>query len=183
MGTWSWVSGSSPGAIRGLSSFEPETGDGSVPRNALGSFDGLAKRSGWRWTRPWAMKFLKRRRWCGASASSITITTVPSWKPPPRIPARAPTMRSQNRRRDENQTKGRSIKGYYRGRGCQRRRRQRHSGRAWRQGSPASVRQPPLLGRSCLPPARWRCERRCRLWAPPPWFIEFRRRRVSLLII
>jgi hypothetical protein len=60
-------------------------GAGSVPRKDLGSFMGPAKRTDWPCTIPWDMKLRSNSKWCGASPSSITITTEPTRKPPPRI--------------------------------------------------------------------------------------------------
>lgn len=68
----------------GLSSLIVD-GPGKVPKNALGSLDGLAYRSGWLWTSPWDIKFLSKSMWWGASASSSTITKLPSGNPPPSI--------------------------------------------------------------------------------------------------
>lgn len=77
-----------PIALCRPSSFEDETGAGSVPRNNRGSFIAPEKSRGCLCTTPWDMKQRRSRRWCGASASSMIITTEPRRNPPPRIPAR-----------------------------------------------------------------------------------------------
>jgi len=77
-----------PIALCRPSSFEDETRAGKVPRNNRGSFIGPAKSRGCLCTTPCAMKQRRSRRWCGASLSSMIITTEPRRNPPPKIPER-----------------------------------------------------------------------------------------------